>query len=534
MRTFVIVALVAVVAAGASARTDIEHDSPVLPADKELITDGSFVHDAGELLLHVTNWGLIGSHYSQNTTYSDAPSAMWPAWSGHNYLWGAGLWVGAVKLGEVSVSTGQYETEILALPGPEHVIYATDWLAAGSARYPFADPDDDGDGAENEDPLNGLDDDLDGLIDEDGAGISEQMFRAEMYDNTALGQEIFPDHRPLDLKIVQTSLQWSQPVIDDLVGFQYDITNVGDTTLDDVYVGLFSDFDIAALGQPGGAVDDLVGYRDEVVEAYPGQDVRVQVAFARDQNTAAFGYIGWVLLDHPVDPDGVAAPSEVGVRTFQRYSGQAPYHQGGDPTNDAQRYETMAMTDLDPDAPSPDDWRLLTSCGPFATLDPGQTITVAYALVAGMDEEDLLRGAARARLLHDGMAFDRDGDPANGEEFVVHWLGPEEIAVSIEDAGDEIETPAAAALALDAAPNPFNPALEISGRLPQAGHARLTVLDARGRRVATLHDGHVAVGEARWTWEGRDDRGQQVASGVYMLVLETEARVLRRAVTLVK
>jgi hypothetical protein len=509
----------------------------VLPqAEKDYIIDGSFTHDVGQLWLHVTNWGLIGSQYSSQTTYSDAPSAMWPGGSGINHLWSAGLWVGAVRAGQTAVSTGQYETEIRALPGPEHIIYESSYATPGAARYPWPAPDDDGDGVEDEDPFNGLDDDGDGLVDEDGAGISDQMFRAEMYDNTADAQGAFPDHTPLDLKLVQTSLQWSHEDVDDFVGLAYELTNVGDALLEEIYVGMFSDFDIGQLDGPPGAFDDLVGYTDATVEAYPGQSVHVQVAHMHDGYALpASGWIGWVLLGHPTDPNGVEAPATVAVRAFQRYSGQLPYDQGGDPVNDAQRYESLATVSFDADGTVPDDYRLLTSAGPFASLAPGETLTVAYALVAGADLDELLRHAARAKLVYEGLAFDRDGDPANGQEFVVRWLGPEEIAVSLEDPGGaDDQTPRPQAVAIDAAPNPFNPQLEVACRLPQAGPVRLTVIDPRGRRVRVLHDGNHAAGVGRWTWDGRDTRGQRVASGVYVLRLETAERVTQRAVTLAK
>jgi hypothetical protein len=39
---------------------------------------GDHVHNCGNLLLHITNFGLIGSQPGRNTTYSGAPSAQWP------------------------------------------------------------------------------------------------------------------------------------------------------------------------------------------------------------------------------------------------------------------------------------------------------------------------------------------------------------------------------------------------------------------------------------------------------------------------
>ena len=370
IRIFMLMGLLTLVAGVAPARP-VE---PSTPATKDLIVDGSVVHDMGNLHLNITNFGLIGSQYSAGMSWSQAPSAEWPAGSGTNHLWAAGLWVGAVKNGEPLVSTGQYQSEIMAAEGPAEVIYPLAWDLPGAMRYPFENSDDDGDGQEDEDPFNGRDDDQDGQVDEDDGGAGDQMFRAEMYDNTPLAQEYYPDHQPLDLSIVQRSLQWAAPEVDDMVGFEFAITNIGEALLEQVHVGLFSDFDID--DSHGGAIeaaDDLVGFETATVEAYPGQWVDVSIGHAHEGVGATdSGWIGWALLGHPIDPAGEVAPVSVSVRSFQRYSGQAPYQQGGDPVNDDQRYETMADGGIDSDAVAPDDYRHLVSCGPFASPGAGR------------------------------------------------------------------------------------------------------------------------------------------------------------------
>ena len=52
--------------------------------------------------------------------------------------------------------------------------------------------------------------------------------------------------------------------------------------------------------------------------------------------------------------------------------------------------------------------------------------------------------------------------------------------------------------------------------MPRTGEVQLAVYDLAGRRVATLIDGVVEAGEHSIMWAGRDDRGQLVASGVYV------------------
>ena len=69
------------------------------------VTGGSCVMNVSNLQINITNFGLIGSEYSRNSTFSDQPSAQWPAGSGVEYLFGAGLWIGGVVLGDKSAVT---------------------------------------------------------------------------------------------------------------------------------------------------------------------------------------------------------------------------------------------------------------------------------------------------------------------------------------------------------------------------------------------------------------------------------------------
>jgi hypothetical protein len=65
-------------------------------------------------------------------------------------------------------------------------------------------------------------------------------------------------------------------------------------------------------------------------------------------------------------------------------------------------------------------------------------------------------------------------------------------------------------------PNPFNPETNITYSVP-GGHVShaLEVFDARGSRIRTLFSGRRPAGVWKETWDGRDDRGGAVASGVY-------------------
>jgi hypothetical protein len=65
-------------------------------------------------------------------------------------------------------------------------------------------------------------------------------------------------------------------------------------------------------------------------------------------------------------------------------------------------------------------------------------------------------------------------------------------------------------------PNPFNPTTEIQFGVPRDSKVQIIIYDILGRKVKTLVDNQIAPGTYRATWDGRDDNGLGVASGVYL------------------
>lgn len=71
------------------------------------------------------------------------------------------------------------------------------------------------------------------------------------------------------------------------------------------------------------------------------------------------------------------------------------------------------------------------------------------------------------------------------------------------------------------APNPFGDSSSILYEVGQAGRAKVSVFDVRGRLVAVLYNGQVNRGLHRTAWNGADSDGREVGSGVYYLVIES-------------
>lgn len=83
-------------------------------------------------------------------------------------------------------------------------------------------------------------------------------------------------------------------------------------------------------------------------------------------------------------------------------------------------------------------------------------------------------------------------------------------------------------------PNPFNAATVIGYRVPEAAHVGLTVYNLLGQKVATLVSGRTGPGYHRVHWDGRNDRGQPVSSGVYLVVFRASGVVQKGKMVLLR
>ena len=83
-------------------------------------------------------------------------------------------------------------------------------------------------------------------------------------------------------------------------------------------------------------------------------------------------------------------------------------------------------------------------------------------------------------------------------------------------------------------PNPFNPATTIRFDLPRSEEIGLAVYNLTGQKVATLVHGLREAGAYTLRWDGRDDDGRELASGVYLYRLEAGERVETRKLLLLR
>ena len=76
-------------------------------------------------------------------------------------------------------------------------------------------------------------------------------------------------------------------------------------------------------------------------------------------------------------------------------------------------------------------------------------------------------------------------------------------------------------------PNPFNASASIRYLVEEPGRVRVRLFDLQGNEVLTLVDRFQREGPWTAVWQGMDERGRAVASGVYFYLVETTTQ--RRA-----
>jgi hypothetical protein len=394
----------------------------MFPLAQNVITlNGEYVHTVGNLQMNVTNWGFLGSLPNSQFPMSDSPSAQWPAGSGIEYLYAAGIWVGARLNGLPVVSTGYPETEFYPSRDPKDIIYRSFEGDIGGDRYP-GEADDDRDGLMDEDPLNGYDDDGDGKIDEDFAAISKQMFSCTFTDDQEMASIIWPEHTPMHIAVTQETYQWAEVYYNDFVGVHYNIRNEGDHFLEGVTIGIYADMDAGPRTYGSYYMDDMVGYYSGIECAKKGDaeyPVRVQVAYVYDADGDGGktpGYFGIAVLGHTMDSSGYLAPRPpfASIRSFNVFRGLQPYINGGDPTNDFERYDVLSRFDPNWNVSTPNDYRILLGVGPFSLFPPDGEINLDIAYVCGAGLDEMIKNAANATMIYKGAWFNRDGDPTTG------------------------------------------------------------------------------------------------------------------------
>jgi len=167
------------------------------------------------------------------------------------------------------------------------------------------------------------------------------------------------------------------------------------------------------------------------------------------------------------------------------------------------------------------------------------------SVVAGLLVDD--SPGSGSRIVYLGFGFEAVNRPSPSDslyaarselmERILEWLeGP--VGIGGGDGGTGTESvPRVYALSQNY-PNPFNPVTTISFDIPDNGRkpneTRLTIFDIRGRVIRTMLEGSYPPGRHEAVWNGRDDSGRTVSSGVYMYRLTVDRQTITRKMLLLK
>ena len=165
--------------------------------------------------------------------------------------------------------------------------------------------------------------------------------------------------------------------------------------------------------------------------------------------------------------------------------------------------------------------------GPAILCQNGAVPSVVHCSSYGNASGDSLCGSYHDNLFEDPLFCD-----AGGGSLTLHDDSPclptgnpwgEAIgALGAGDCGPSTGTPPGGPERLTlhpASPNPFRGSTAIEFTVPHPGaHVEIVVYNLAGQRIATLIDGSLPPGSTRLTWNGRDERGRRIASGVYFCV----------------
>ncbi|MDH4211187.1 MAG: T9SS type A sorting domain-containing protein [candidate division WOR-3 bacterium] len=494
-------------------------------------------HNGNNVELCVSNYGKFG----QDETGNNA-GCWWPIGSGHNYIYGAGIWFGTVDMltGDtlVTIGYGPHGGESEFAPGlagwpvshPAAIIYIypENWPAPPDT-LPMAPQ---------------------------GTVSHEDSWCC--FNDCDSVYHIAGDTRPIGIEVYQTVYVWDFPYLEDMIFFTYDVKNVSGHLLNDCYIGICADCDIG--NEAGTSANDRycgIVYQEYVIDddTIIVDDVAYQWQEVEEPGVPPWnpGVIGFDLLQTPLDlvagmdkdgdgildeyerdsayyvinlpasmwdadNDGVPDwrdPSQwpqVGISALKRFTLAV------EPNLDAERYATLAgynfVTGLyepfDTVPPDPDDQRFLLASGPF-DLEPDSIVTLVFALIFA-DWIGIYMRPDTALALIDQWAEDY---------YNMYWY----LYTGIEE-DCELRI---ANCEMRILPNPISNTGLISFSLPAATGVSLKLYNTLGQLVETVYDGFKPAGVHEFVVNTHG-----LPQGTYFLVLEAGDFKISRSIVVLR
>lgn len=330
----------------------------------------------------LTNYGFFGNNFVDRSA-----SLEYPIGSGIEHLARSGIWIGAHAIDSVGAFTGVssavHDGSYGFTTGPN-----SEFTAAGTQIF-----------ERSSDPLSPW---------YTMAAVSPHDYVTTYSDrpggSTTLNNE---DHRPLNLLVKQDVYTWPWPSLDDILFVRFRIVNLGASALTGVHVGFYTEFGSGDKNHytcwppSSGCSNGYGGWYSKAWYQYDAglRMLREHYCAGQPMPSAcqlqrAPQWIGLQLLTPPTSGQKVTL------------AGWQWDPLGPNTDTDVERYALMSagtIIDLtDPDyLPLTGDPVEMLCLGPFASIAPGDSITVDYAFVGGAEIADIQANAAKAQQVRD-------------------------------------------------------------------------------------------------------------------------------------
>ena len=283
-------------------------------------------------------------------------------------------------------------------------------------------------------------------------------------------------YKSLGLGVTQRVLAFIDPPDADYILLAYSLYMMNDSQLNDLYFGLFMDWDVGDNGASASINRPLY-------------DASADLGIVYDPNSSLYG--------------GVSVVSEGGAGAYKSIDNTVELFDA-DEYSDAEKWDHLSGGVRAVDVTSPSDYSHVIGVGPL-DLAPGDTVRIGFAVIGGRSYNDVRANAIAAKAKWDVLFGDSGVDLSAIDSPMMYRLGAN-------------------------FPNPFNPETRIEYNLAESGPVTLVVYDMLGREVVTLVDAEQSRGNHSIVWDGNSLAGQS-PSGMYFYEMRAGSfRAMRKMI----
>lgn len=168
----------------------------------------------------------------------------------------------------------------------------------------------------------------------------------------------------------------------------------------------------------------------------------------------------------------------------------------------------------------------------YVEFDVGSLYRHELGHAFGLKHSD---GGVMSLLSESCQILELDGASTAVARMRGNGLSCDQVSIgSGEDREQTTSSGAGPAVSVSILPNPFNPSARIMYRLRDSGNVRVDVFNVRGELVRQLVNRWMLAGDHVVSWDGTDSRRTSVSSGVYLVRVASESRVVVTRAVLLK